>query len=170
MVCACNTATAQNSPQSEVPNSIDPLPAPGFTDAQWVNRSSLDDDFFKGKVILVNFWATWCPPCIKELPSIQKLWISLNRDDFEVVAVNVGEKLATVEKFLDNFDPKLEFAVLLDADLKVYNSWDVRPIPTTYIVDRENNRRYKGLGEFDFDSAKIRSLIQQLIQENSNSG
>ncbi len=170
MVCVFNTATAQNSPQIDVPTSIDPLPAPGFAGAQWVNRSSVDDDFFKGKVILINFWATWCPPCIKELPSIQKLWTSLGRNDFEVVAVNVGEKLATVQNFLESFDPKLEFAIVLDTDLEVYNSWDVRPIPTTYIVDRENNRRYKGLGEFDFDSAKIRLLIQRLIQENSNSG
>ena len=168
--CTFNTATAQNAAQTNVPTSIDPLPAPGFIGAQWINRPSADNEFLKGKVVLVNFWATWCPPCIKELPSILKLWSSLDRDDFEVVAVNVGENRAAVQAFLDKFDPKLEFAIALDTDLEIYNSWEIRPIPTTYIVDRENNWRYKGLGEFDFDSAKIRTLIQQLIQEDSNSG
>lgn len=163
--CAVNISTAQNTLQIDVPTSIEPSPAPGFAGAQWVNRLSSDDKFLEGKVVLVNFWATWCPPCIKELPSIQKLWSSLDREDFEVVAINVGENHTTVQNFLEKFDPDLEFAIILDTELEVYNSWDVRPIPTTYIVDRENNRRFKGLGEFDFDSAKVRSIVQQLIQE-----
>ncbi len=169
MVCAFNAATPQNVLQIENLNSIDPVPAPGFAKAQWINNLSADDEFLKGKVVLVNFWATWCPPCIKELPTIQKLWSSLDRNEFEVVAVNVGEKQETVENFLDKFNSKLEFAIVLDTDLEVYKSWDVRPLPTTYFIDRENNQRFKGLGEFDFNSAKIRSLIQQLIQESSNS-
>ncbi len=169
MVCAFNTATAQNATLSDIPSLIDPLPAPGFAGGSWLNNPTADEEFLSGKVVLVNFWATWCPPCIKELPSIQKLWTSLDREDFEVVAVNVGEKQTTVEHFLDNFNPNLEFAIILDTNLEVYKNWGVRPVPTTYIVDRENNRRYRGLGEFDFDSAKIRSLIQQLIQESFNS-
>lgn len=170
VVCTINTATPQGLQPFGNLTSIDPSPAPGFAGAQWINNLSANDDFLKGKVVLVNFWATWCPPCIKELPTIQKLWSSLDRSKFEVVAVNVGEKPATVQKFLDNFDPNLEFAIVLDTELEVYKSWGVRPVPTTYFVDRENNRRYKGLGEFDFDSVEFRSLIQQLIQENSSSG
>ena len=161
--------TAQTLSAPDVPSSITPIPAPGFIGAKWVNTPSTNADFLKGKVVLVNFWATWCPPCIEELPSIQNLWASLSREDFEVVAVNVGENLKQVQNFLDRFDPTLDFAIVLDPNTEIYKLWKVSPLPTTYIVDRQNNWRYKGLGEFDFESQKIKSLIQQLIHEQSNS-
>ena len=168
-VFGLSPATAQTLSAPDVPSPIKSTPAPGFADAQWVNTLSTNADFLDGKVVLVNFWATWCPPCIEELPSIQNLWASLSREDFEVVAVNVGENLNQVQKFLDRFDPTLEFAIVLDPNTEIYKLWKVSPLPTTYIVDRQNNWRYKGLGEFDFESQKIRSLIQQLIHEQSNS-
>ena len=165
-VCLCmsNPASAQTTPQS-VLKEIDPAPAPGFAGSQWMNTNHADEGFLKDKVVLVNFWATWCPPCIEELPSIQKLWESLDRNDFEVVAVNVGEPQAQVQNFLDRFNPRLEFAVVLDLDLEIYKSWKVSPIPTTYIVDRNNNQRFRGLGDFDFNSKEIRAMIEPLLEE-----
>ncbi|MDE0309608.1 MAG: TlpA disulfide reductase family protein [Acidiferrobacterales bacterium] len=165
LVTLTHTANSQDVSQIENLNSVEPVAAPEFDSAQWINNPSADDEFLKGKVLVVNFWATWCPPCVHELPTIQKLWASLDRNDFEVVAVNVGETQATVKNFLNNFDPSLEFAIVLDPDLKFYKSWNVRPIPTTYIVDRSYHQRYRGLGEFDFVSEQMKSLVQQLIEE-----
>ena len=161
---------AQTLENPDVPSVVDPTPAPGFPDAQWLNVSDKGTDFLKGKVILVNFWATWCPPCIQELPTIQALWDSKQREDFEVVAVNVGEPKEQVEEFLREFNYALEFPILLDLDLEIYKLWKVRPVPTTYIVDRLNNIRYKGLGEFDFNSEKNKALIDNLIQALLGSG
>ena len=162
--------SAQTLDNPDIPSAVESTPAPGFPDSQWLNVSDEGTDFLKGKVVLVNFWATWCPPCIQELPTIQALWDSKEREDFEVVAVNVGEPKEQVEEFLSEFGYVLEFPIVLDLDLEIYKLWKVRPVPTTYIVDRLNSIRYKGLGEFDFNSEKNRALIDNLIQALPGSG
>ena len=60
----------------------------------------------KGRVVVVNFWATWCPPCIEELPTIQDLWDDTHGSGLEVLAVNVGESAETIETFLRGFTPR----------------------------------------------------------------
>ena len=169
-VFLASQSSAQTLENPDVPSAVDSTPAPGFPDSQWLNVSDEGTDFLKGKVVLVNFWATWCPPCIQELPTIQALWDSKEREDFEVVAVNVGEPREQVEEFLSEFGYVLEFPIVLDLDLEIYKLWKVRPVPTTYIVDRLNSIRYKGLGEFDFNSEKNRALIDNLIQALPGSG
>ena len=169
-ILLASQTSAQSLDNPDIPGAVDPTPAPGFPNAQWLNVSPEGNDFLKGKVVLVNFWATWCPPCIEELPTIQALWDSKEREDFEVVAVNVGEPREQVEEFLNEFGYVLEFPIVLDLDLEIYKLWKVRPVPTTYIVDRLNSIRYKGLGEFDFNSEKNRALIDNLIQALPGSG
>ncbi len=169
LLCAvgCLLATVQPVAAAERLSETSPSPAAGFNGAHWINTANSEAALLDGKVVLVNFWATWCPPCLEELPSIQKLWASLDRSDFEVVAVNVGEDQKTVERFLQNFDPQLEFPIVLDKDLTVYRDWEVSPLPTTFIVDRSSKVRFKGIGEFNFDSDAIRSDITNLIQESA---
>ena len=169
-VFLASQTSAQTLDNPDIPSAVESTPAPGFPDSQWLNVSDEGTDFLKGKVVLVNFWATWCPPCIQELPTIQALWDSKEREDFEVVAVNVGEPKEQVEEFLNEFGYVLEFPIVLDLDLEIYKLWKVRPVPTTYIVDRLNSIRYKGLGEFDFNSEQNRALIDKLIQALPGSG
>ena len=138
--------------------------APSFDDLKWLNASQQNVDF-RGKVILVNFWASWCPPCVEELPSIQRLWISHDRSDFDVVAVNVGEDEPRIKQFLSIFSPKLEVPIAIDPDLETYGAWRVSPLPTTIVVDRIGQIRYSAIGGRNFDSDNIRSIIDRLIAE-----
>lgn len=109
-------------------------PAPDFDlkglDGQSVKLSSL-----KGKVVLLDFWATWCPPCVRSLPEINQLYHSKKGSGVEVFAVNVGEELPLVKKFLDS--KKLDLPVLLDTDEAAFESLGINSIPTTVIVNSE---------------------------------
>ena len=87
--------------------------------------------------MVVNFWATWCPPCIEELPSIQRLWEDTRGAGLEVLAVNVGEPTERIDAFLRRFEPRLDFPVLLDPDGKAFQVWGIRGLPKTFVVDKQ---------------------------------
>lgn len=124
------------------------------------DRLSLDD--FSGKVLLVNFWATWCPPCVKELPSMQAVRRQLAGEPFEVIAVNVGEDPVDVSNFLNRIDAELEYPILLDENMVAAKNWKVRALPTTYIIDSQGRARYIALGERDFDAPDVVSILRSL--------
>lgn len=90
---------------------------------------------FRGKKVLVNFWATWCPYCIQEMPDLNKLYIENKDKDFVVLAVDVGESKADVEKYIK--DNPYDFEVLLDKDGRVSMEYLVRGIPTSFMIDKE---------------------------------
>ena len=139
--------------------------APSLDNVQWLHQTGNLPNSLNGKVLLVNFWATWCPPCVEELPSIQNARDKFDQSHFEVVAVNVGEKVAEIEAFLEALPVKLTFPIVVDEKLSVYADWQVRPLPATFLVDRTGKIRYQALGGRDFDSANIRAIIQELIDE-----
>ena len=154
-------AAAQKDDLKEVANRN----APSFDGIEWFNRSDAVGQSVQGKVLLVNFWATWCPPCVEELPSIQNTRDYFSQDDFEVIAVNAGESSDDIEQFLPTLPTALTFPIALDQRLTVYADWQVQPLPTTFLVDRKGRIRYQAIGPRDFSSDKIRSIIQQLIDE-----
>lgn len=119
----------------------------------------------RGKVLLVNFWATWCPPCLEEMPAIQQAWSTLHGDDFEVLGVNVSEDEETVKRFLAEFTPALEFPILLDQSMAVFNEWSIRVLPTTYIIDKQGRIIYTAQGPRDMNSEHIQQRLQKLIDE-----
>lgn len=139
--------------------------APSFDNVRWLHQTGDLPDSLKGKVLLVNFWATWCPPCVEELPSIQNARDTFDQDHFEVVSVNVGEKVPQIEAFLKTLSVKLTFPIVVDENLSVYADWQVSPLPTTFLVDRNGKIRYRALGGRNFASANIRGIIQELIDE-----
>ena len=122
---------------------------------------------FLGSVVVVNFWASWCTPCVKELPSMQVVRNRLAAEPFELIAVNVGEDAGQVAAFLQRFDPPLEFPVLLDENMVVTKQWKVRALPTSYIVDRAGRARYIATGARNFDAPEVFSVIRALLAENS---
>ena len=99
---------------------------------------------YRGKVILVNFWASWCPPCIYEMPELKKLKKHFANRPFEVLAVNVGEKKYKVRKFSKLIN--LDLPVLLDTDSNTYNKWRVKTLPTSFLIDSDGQIRYKVRG------------------------
>ncbi len=132
------------------------------------DQRSLDD--FSGKVLLVNFWATWCPPCVKELPSMQAVRNRLAGEPFEVIAVNVGEDLEQVKSFLNRLDAGLDYPVLLDENMVTTKNWKVRALPTTYIIDAQGLARYIATGERDFDAPEVVSMIRALVDSEPSDG
>ena len=118
-----------------------------------------------GKVVVINFWATWCPPCVAELPSMQKAWDMLHGERFEILAVNVGEDEPSIREFIAQFTPRLEFPILLDLNNDTTESWKVRGLPTTYILDKQGRIIYQAMGGRDMGSEHILSRLEKLMNE-----
>ena len=113
-----------------------------------------------GQVVLLNFWATWCPPCRKEMPSMQRVWEQAKDENIVMLAVNVGEDEETVFAFLGQ--APVEFPLLLDQDSKVTTSWPVKGLPTTYVVDPEGRLAYRAIGGREWDDPGLLDSIRQL--------
>jgi len=116
---------------------------------------------FRGKVILLNFWATWCPPCISEIPKLDKLRKAYSGKDFEIVAVSTDRSLSTVRKFIKGHP--VSFIVLHDEGIKVSRKYNVFSIPTTFLIDKKGRIVEKFLGEYDWTSPGIRKKIDELL-------
>lgn len=120
---------------------------------------------YRGKVVLLNFWATWCPPCIREMPSMERLHQQVDADDFKVIAVNQMEDVDQVFAFTGQLEVDPTFAILFDSTSEVSRDYAVRGLPTTYLIDKEGNIRYRAVGGREFDHAAVVKTIKQLIDE-----
>lgn len=123
-------------------------------------KHSLAD--YRGKVVLVNFWATWCEPCREEMPSMERLRVSLAERPFAVLAVNLAEPESRIAKFLDTVP--VGFPILLDRDTKTTRAWQAKVLPATYIVGPDGAIRYRHVGELDWSKPQVRKLILGLMK------
>ena len=123
------------------------------------SKESLSD--YLGKVVFLNFWATWCGPCRLEMPSMQKLYDEFSDDGLVVVAVNLGERQKTVVKFLEEND--LSFPVLLDETNTVAGIYGARSIPTTYILGRDGNILSMVAGTREWYTEESRALFADIL-------
>ena len=117
---------------------------------------------YRGKVVLVNFWATWCEPCREEMPSIERLRASLQDRPFVVLAVNLAEPESRIRKFLATMP--LGFPVLLDRDSQTSRAWQAKLLPATYIVGPDGRIRYRHVGPLDWSAPEVRETILGLIK------
>jgi thiol-disulfide isomerase/thioredoxin len=131
-------------------------------DGQEVNLEKL-----RGHVVLVNFWATWCPPCRREMPSLQRLWQKLGKSELQIVAVNVGEDADTVLGFMGTLDDSPTFPIVFDKDSAVLRAWPVKGLPTTFLIDRKGRIIYRAIGGREFDSPESIRLITELLASKS---
>ena len=115
---------------------------------------------FRGMPLIVNFWATWCPPCRAEMPSMERAWQVLRNEGIELIAINVGEDADTVSRFLS--EVPVGFPMPLDTDSKVVQSWPVRGLPTTYVVDPAGHLVYRAAGEREWDAPEVMDLVRAL--------
>ncbi len=126
-----------------------------------INGKSLSLSSLKGKVILINFWATWCPPCKAEMPSMNKLYNEMRAQGLEVIAVSTDNSLSTVKGFLAK--NRLDFPVLFDEDKAVTRQYHVFSMPTTFLIDRNGMIVEKFYGEEDWNDPAVRKKIDKLL-------
>lgn len=123
---------------------------------------------YRGKVVLVNFWASWCMPCVEEMPELTQLKRHLAGQPFEILALNVGEHEKRVKHFAQRTSFKLP--VLLDISSKVFNEWKVEIMPTSFLIDARGRVRYRARGNPGWDNEQTLSLIENLIKETEEPG
>lgn len=134
------------------------FPLRKFPNGEELNASSID-----AKVMLVNFWATWCEACVSEMPSIVKLRSSFRNQGFEVVAVNMDENpTAVMPKALKTF--KIDFPVYMDSDSKLSEIFDVRAIPLSVVMDRNRKVLFVEAGGLDWSSDEIQKMMRSWLQ------
>ena len=120
---------------------------------------------YKGKVVLLNFWATWCPPCIREMPSMERLHQQVESDSFDVLAINQMESIDDVFAFSGQLAVDPTFTIAFDSTSEVSRNYSVRGLPTTYLIDKKGNIRYRAVGGREFDHPEVIKIINQLIAE-----
>ncbi len=140
-------------------NEIIKAPALRFKN---LDEEMVDLKDFKGKTVVVNFWATWCPPCRREMGSLEKLYQSTKDKNVVILAVNIGEDMDTVFSFLGTINPSPTFPMLFDNDATSMKTWDVKGLPTTYIINPDGNVIYKAIGGREFDHPSIVNKVIQL--------
>lgn len=122
---------------------------------------SLED--YKGQVVLLNIWATWCPPCKAEMPSIEQLYQAYGKDGLKVVAVSIDEYVGTdsVRAFANNFG--LTFDVLHDPQYEIEKLYQTTGYPETFVIGKDGVIRRKWIGAADWNSGYNRALVAQLL-------
>jgi cytochrome c biogenesis protein CcmG, thiol:disulfide interchange protein DsbE len=119
---------------------------------------------YRGKVVLVNFWATWCEPCRDEMPSMQELKRKLGGRPFEIIAVNLAESEAKVADFLRRFP--VDFTILLDRSSEVRREWKVKMLPTSFVVAPDGSLRYAVVGEMNWADQYATLGLTRLVPKN----
>jgi thiol-disulfide isomerase/thioredoxin len=141
-----------------------PLPEIQFEDGQGEAMRLAD---FRGKVVLLNIWATWCAPCRREMPTLERLQAELGGPDFEVVALSIDRKgLPVVKEFYDELGLQ-ELGMYVDTSAKASRELNALGVPTTLLIDREGNEIGRLLGPAEWDSPEMVDFIRGQIQQPS---
>ncbi len=137
--------------------------APDFTLVNPDGKNiSLKD--FRGKLVMVNFWASWCGPCRAEMPSMERLYLEHKAAGFEILAVNVKDKRSDALAMAKQL--KLSFPIVLDPEGEVGQLYGAWAMPTTYLIDRKGNVLARLWGEADWYSPAARKLIKSLLERS----
>ncbi len=142
---------------------MEPVAVPADVTLPDLNGRPVSLSDLKGKILFVNFWATWCPPCREEMPSMEKLHTRLKQKDFVMVAIDMQEPASKVDAFFKEF--KLTFMTLLDSDGEVGLLFGIRSIPTTLILDKNGMVIGVAAGARDWASKKSIALFEHLIDQ-----
>ena len=143
-----------------------PLPPPEFSLEDSDGRTWRSSEL-RGKVVVVNFWATWCPPCRHELPSLESLFKTVGPEGVAVLGVNAGESWDQVVAFAADFKPPLTFPLLLDKTGNVMRQWQIKALPTTYVLDRDGRTVLRALGGRDFSRPDALQDIRALAKKGT---
>lgn len=138
--------------------------APACSKPVYGSEQLFDIEAYRGKVVLIDFWATWCPPCKRSMPFFNDLRNELADSGFEIIAVNVDEDQEDAVSFLKKYP--VDYVVALDSEGDCPKAYGVPGMPSTYFVDKSGKVRSVHIGFRDSDKSEIRSLVEKLIAEN----
>lgn len=131
---------------------------------QNMDEEIVDIRDLKGKVAVINFWATWCPPCRREMGSLERLHLATEDKNVVVLAVNIGEDIDTVFSFMGTIEPSPSFPILFDPEGNSMGEWKVRGLPTTYILAPDGSIAYRAVGGREFDHPDIQQAVINLTK------
>jgi len=137
-------------------------PVPNCALSAFDTRSALPLERYRGKVLFVDFWASWCGPCVKSFPYFNQLQREFG-DDLAVVAVNLDENPADAEQFLQQVPA--QFQIAYDAGQQCARQFDVKAMPSSYLIDRQGKVRYVRLGYRSGENEEIGGLLKTLMAE-----
>ena len=116
---------------------------------------------FKKQVTVINFWATWCPPCVKEIPSLNRLKKKMRGKPFELISINYAEDQETILNFMKKVN--VEFPVLLDPNGSFAKKWNVLTYPSTFVIDTNGNIKYGVNAAIEWDSEEVIEKLKNLL-------
>ncbi|MFZ8864776.1 MAG: TlpA family protein disulfide reductase [Rickettsiales bacterium] len=149
-------------PQAEIGriSPAEPLPLFNFTDQ---NNQPINIEQYKGKVLIINFWATWCKPCIKELPQFDQMAEIFGTENMAIIPISIDSavSLTKLEEFYQEHNIN-NLAIYRDLNLKAYEAVMAYGVPTTLIVDRDLNAHLKVSGYLDWHDPQIMNLLNSL--------
>ena len=137
-------------------------PAPDFTLVD-LNGNTWTLSELKGQVVFVNFWATWCPPCREEMPSMQRLYTMLPKDKFKMLAILNKDDPALAKNFAAKFG--ITMPILNDPDNKIGPKYGLTGVPETYIVDKQGVLREKFIGPARWDAPGFQQMLMKYINQ-----
>jgi thiol-disulfide isomerase/thioredoxin len=140
-----------------VPRAAAPLNLPVLA------GGTMDLKQLRGKVVLVNFWATWCPPCRKEMPSMNRLNQLMQDQPFAILGVNAGESAEAVHAFL--MQTPVNFPILVDEEGVSLKPWQAFVFPTSYVVDKRGRVRMGLIGSIEWDAPETVARLEALLAE-----
>jgi peroxiredoxin len=148
------TSSAQNSSDAAAKGKLATSIKVKATDFKLkdLNGKEVSLSDFKGKKVLLNFWATWCPPCKAEMPDIEKLYQATKNSNLVILAVNLGEDKQTVKSFMDK--NKYNFNILLDSEQAAAIKYNIVSIPTSFFIDENGTIVSKKIGPMNIDEMK----------------
>ena len=133
-----------------------------YEDAYFKNMSDKDINLIKyeGKLLLVNFWATWCEPCKEEMPSLDKLAVDKNFKNLEILPINIGqEKIEKIEEFYSKTKIK-NLGIFYDTDVRIAKKFLLRGLPTTLIINKDGKEFARVVGSINFQDVNFKTWLQ----------
>lgn len=153
--------TAFAAGKQTLPALAEPIPAPDFNlkaeDGKWYKLSDM-----RGKVVVINFWATWCPPCRYEMPALENLWQKVKDKNIVILGVNVGEDADTIFEFTGTYP--VSFPLPMDIDGKVIEQYPIRGLPTTYVINPAGMVTHRAVGSRQWDEDWLIAELEKLLK------
>ncbi len=152
LLLVCGNAIAGKGIETlEKPRTVSDFLLPGLDGKQ----HQLAD--YRGKYLLVNFWAVWCGPCRKEMPSLQRAYEQLKGEQFELLAIHAGPSIESAQSYANEL--KLTFPILVDNELAL-TSWAIKGLPSTYLLDPEGRIIAEAIGDREWDEEALLAAIK----------